>query len=154
MSMGGDFYALSDAQLQQVLTGELDFFDFYENDARQGGPAAVFSEGEDAWDWLRLRFEALDVAILGEHHSDMVPELAFYSTAAEVRMIAETLSALEEDQWQSLADLSDLADRDFYHQEYWLKDTEPAEVLELLMGLRDFYQQCARQGWALLYRIT
>ena len=55
MSLGGDFYALEQRHLAQILAGELDFFEFYEKTAAQDGPKAVFSEGEDAWQgWALL----------------------------------------------------------------------------------------------------
>lgn len=36
MSLGGDFYALEQRHLAQILAGELDFFEFYEKTYRAG----------------------------------------------------------------------------------------------------------------------
>ncbi len=154
MSLGGDFYALEQRHLAQILAGELDFFEFYEKTAAQDGPKAVFSEGEDAWHWLQLRFEALGLDILGVHETGLIPEAAFFSSAIEVQALAAALGQLSEQQLSALADLQDLADADFYHAEYWLEDAEPDEALMLLQALVAFYQHCAAQGWALLYRMT
>ncbi len=70
----------------------------------QDGPKAVFSEGEDAWHWLQLRFEALGLDILGVHETGLIPEAAFFSSATEVQALAAALGQLSEQQLSALAD--------------------------------------------------
>jgi hypothetical protein len=150
MSLGGDFYALSDAQLEQILDGTIDFFDFYELPAIDGGAAALFTEGEDAWDVLRHFFE--DIAVLGVHDTDLIPEAAFYSSAQQVQTIAAQLARFTRQDLDARFHEDSFQSGDYYHGECWLE--EPDELFEVIEALIAFYQDCAAKGYALIYRIT
>ena len=150
MSLGGDFYAMTDDQLTKILAGEIDFFDFYELTPEEGGAAALFTDGEDAWDVLMNFFNSIPV--LGVHQTDLIPEAAFYSSAQHVKQIAAKLAQLTRQDLQTRFDDEAFQAGDYYHGECWLE--EPDELFDVIDGLIAFYQDCAAKGYALLYRMT
>lgn len=150
MSLGGDFYAISDEQLHKILDQSIDFFDFYELKPDEGGAAALFTDGEDAWDVLMNFFT--DVPVLGVHQTDLIPEAAFYSSAQQVQQIAAQLAQLTQQDLQARFDDADFQAGDYYHGECWLE--EPDELFEVIEALIVFYQDCAAKGYALIYRMT
>ena len=138
MSMGGDFYALSDQQLQNLLDGSLDYAQFLDN-ALAEKPRECFSEGEIVWFELTQMLEPEYAC--GIENTDAIPEMSGYSFAEDVAGVAEELAALDE-----------AALRERYDEADMMPDF--AEMQRVIQSLTAFYQRAAQNGDAVLFRVT
>lgn len=154
MSMGGNFYALSDALLTRMVCasdGEPNdkgvVEDFY-NDCfmpfLDGGipnePREVFSDYEWHWYALTVLLDEEGVCGVDEFNGDSIG----YSRSSTVKTIASRLSTLTDDE---------------IHQRYIRHadeiDNPPLdEILELIHNLTAFYQRAAANGHAVVFRVT
>jgi hypothetical protein len=71
MSMGGDFYALSDDQLKRLLAGELAYADFLSK-----GPRECLSRFEPLW--YELSQVLAEEEGCGREQSQVIPELCSF----------------------------------------------------------------------------
>lgn len=136
--MGGDFYALSDQQLQNLLDGTLDYAKFLDDELEEK-PRECFSDGEIVWFELTQMLEPEYAC--GIENTDAVPEMSGYSLAEDVVGVAEELAALDE---------ATLRER------YAEADMVPTfdELYRVIQGLIAFYQRAAQNGDAVLFRVT
>ncbi|MFO1276337.1 MAG: DUF1877 family protein [Sphaerotilus natans] len=138
MSLGGDFYALSDDQLQRMLDGTLDPDRFLGQDEAER-PLACYAGAELVWHELQQLLSGQDA--LGQEMTTDIPEMSGYTWASEVPVIA--------------ADLADL-DRDALTrriERLGLTDQGPS-LLEIVGEVSGFYQQAAASGSAVVFRVT
>ena len=136
--MGGDWYAFTDAQLQRILDGELDWLKFLFDELPEK-PRECFSKAEPYWNEIRELLSDEDAC--GLEVTTQIPEATGYSFASDVEDVARRLSKLAED---------DLRKR------YAELDLEPdfAELYPLVKALIDFYQRAATNRDAVLFRVT
>ena len=139
MSMGGDFYALSDKQLESMLDGSLDYAEFL-YDELEDKPREVYADGE--YLWLELTRLLSDERACGAKHTDKIPEASGYAFYSDVASIAQGLSKLSEDELKSRYDDDGDIEASF------------EEVLGVVQGLTAFYVRAASNGDAVLFRVT
>ncbi len=138
MSMGGDFYALSDEQLQNMLDGTLDYVEFL-YDEIEDKPRECYADGEHVWLELTRLLDEEDAC--GVEHTDAIPEASGYAFSDDVASIAQNLAMLDEDELKSRYDDADM-------------DAPFDEMLGIVKGLVAFYERAASNGDAVLFRVT
>lgn len=138
MSMGGDFYALSDEQLQKMLNDELDYSKFLYDELNEK-PAECFSDAEYCWNDVREILTPEDAC--GIDITDSIPEVSGYSFSSDVKTIAARLERLNE---------SEIKER---HFELGI-ETELETMSGIIKGLVAFYLRAATNGNAVLFRVT
>ena len=138
MSMGGDFYALSDDQLQRMLDGSLDYAEFLYGEIEEK-PRECYSRGEHLWHELTRLLQNEDAC--GMEQTDAIPELSGYSFSGDVASTAKRLTALSEDQMRHRHDDENI-------------EAPIDEVLDIIKGVVEFYERAAANGDAVLFRVT
>ena len=134
----GDWYALTDAQLEQILDEELDWLAFLFNELPER-PRECFSGAEHYWNEIREFLSNEEVC--GLELTDQIPEAAGYTFSEGVQDIALSLSKLTEDDLRVRYDRLGL---------------EPNfdEMYPLVQRLADFYLRAATNRDAVLFRVT
>ena len=138
MSMGGDFYALSDDQLQRMLEGSLDYAEFLYGEIEEK-PRECYSRGEHLWYELTRLLQNEDAC--GMEQTDAIPEFSGYSVSGDVASTAKRLTALSEDQIRHRHDDENI-------------EAPIDEVLDIVKGVVEFYARAAANGDAVLFRVT
>lgn len=138
MSMGGDFYALSDNQLERMLDGALDYAKFLYDDLEEK-PRECFSKAEHCWDELMKLLS--DEEACGQEVTDAIPEISGFTFSGEVAAIASRLAQLTAVEIQSR------------HTALGL-DGEWESMYSVVKSLVEFYQRAASNGDAVLFRVT
>lgn len=138
MSMGGDFYAISDQQLKEMLDGKLDYASFLYNELEEK-PRECYSKGETVWFELTQLLSHENAC--GTENTYDIPEASGYSFSTQVSLIAQALSRLDE---------TELRDR--YNNE----DIEESfdTIFAVIKDLIEFYQRAAMHNDAVLFRLT
>ena len=138
MSMGGDFYAMSDDQLTRLLKGDLPYGDFlYDNPGEQ--PREALTKFEHLWYELSQ--------VLGEEQgcgaaqSEVIPELCSFSTSKEVAETARMLEKLDEAIILERCELAGV-------------EAPPADVWGAVKEVIAFYRRAAENKDAVLFRVT
>ncbi|WP_298610956.1 DUF1877 family protein [uncultured Thiothrix sp.] len=137
MSLGGDFYALSDQQLEDLLDGALGLaFLYNELDER---PRECYSGAEQAWYEL--------TQILGSamsdysEQTDAIPEMSQYTWANDVPRLAAELAQMDEADIESRYNSDEM-------------ETDLATLKGYIQAVVSFYQRAAQKGDAVLFRVT
>lgn len=155
MSMGGDFYALSDALLTRMVCasdsepndqGVVE--DFYEDcfmpllDGNiPNEPREVFSDYEWHWYPLTVLLDPEDACGMNHH---LGGDTIGYSFSSDVIDIAAALGKLTDDEI-----------RERYEDDIeQMHDAPVEELIELIHGVTAFYQRAAANGHAVLFRVT
>jgi hypothetical protein len=134
---GGDFYSMTEPQLEKLLAGELDYTTFLYDEGNEK-PHECFSRSEHLWYELTQLLE--EEGGCGTTPTDAIPEAAVWSTPDEVAATAVALDALQQDE---------LVDR----CETLGIEASP-ELLQTVEGLTAFYRRAADAGMAVLFRVT
>lgn len=137
MSFGGDFYALSDLQLEQLLEGSLGLSFLYNEDPEQ--PRECYADAEHAWLEL-MQLTTPEMSGYSEQ-TDAIPEMSQYSYSDDVKIIAQALADLDEDT---------VAER--YEQIEAQEDLENIQIY--IKDLTAFFQRAAQNNDAVLFRLT
>ena len=141
MSMGGDFYAISNDQLSRLLDETLYYVDFLHGELDEK-PNACFSSAEYFWYELT---ELLDIEnVRGLEITKNIPEAAGYSYSNDVKLTFESLTKLS----------NEVLQQRFERKAELMKKITFEEMLRLVKGLTDFYQYASNNGNAVLFRIT
>lgn len=137
MSLGGDFYALSDQQLENMLDGSLGLAFLY--DDLEERPRECYSDAEEAWYELTQILGAL-MSDYSER-TDAIPEVSQYTWADNVPKLAEKLA---------------LVDNAFIERRYNSSEMQTdLDTLKIyIKAITSFYQRAAQQGDAVLFRVT
>lgn len=138
MSMGGDFYAITDGQLARLLDGELPFSRFFHG-AGDEQPRECFSQAEHLWHELSQVLIAENAC--GANVTEEIPEMCGYSSSEDVARTAamlEQLDAASIEQRCARADLEEMI----------------PEILPAVQGLTAFYRRAADNGDAVLFHVT
>lgn len=138
MSLGGDFYALSDDQLQRLLDEKLYYGEFLAA-LLEEKPRECFSDGEYYWFELTRLLAPEDAC--GVDHTDVIPEMSGYSFAEQVLSTAQALARLSEEKLRQRHSQQGI-EQDF------------GELYSVIQGVIAFYQRAAQQGDAVLFRVT
>lgn len=155
MSMGGNFYALSDELLTNMECAsdgepneEGQVEDFYEDclipflDGNfPNEPREVFSGYE--WHWYPLTRLLSPEDACGVYH-ELGGDMMGYSFSSDVIGIAAALSQLTEDEIRTRYD------QEIEH----MNDAPVEELIELIQGVTAFYQRAAANRHAVLFRVT
>ncbi|WP_137936768.1 DUF1877 family protein [Chitinivorax sp. B] len=142
MSMGGDFYAMTDNQLDDLLSGELNYSEFLHNELAEA-PSDQFTKGEHVWYEITMLLK--EESVSGYDHTDAIPEQSGYSYANEVQSIAAELSRLDRE----------TLERRFAERAAGLGTRESFEtVYPILTGVIEFFQRAASRQQAVLFRVT
>lgn len=138
MSMGADFYAMSDEQLQLLLDEKIDYGSFL-YDELDFKPRACFTAAELIW--VELTELLIDEIFLLLETTYVIPEQTGYAFSNTVKVIARNLSELNEDKFRQYFDMV---------------DTEKSydEIYKIVVMLTGFYQRAAQNGDAVIFRIT
>lgn len=137
MSLGGDFYALSDQQLENLLEGSLGL-DFLYGDLEEQ-PRECYAEAEYAWYELTQMLGAI-MSNYSEQ-TDAIPEMSQYTWAADVPKLAESLARMDEAKIESLYKGDEM-------------QTDLATLKGYIQDVVSFYQRAATNGDAVLFRVT
>ena len=138
MSMGGDFYALSDEQLTRLLDETLDFGEFFYDEIEER-PRECYSGGELVWYELTQILTPEEGC--GVEHTDVVPEMSGYSFSDDVESVAKQLALLDDEEIKRR-----------YSQ---IETSESFErILEATQEVVAFYQRAAANKDAILFRVT
>ena len=89
MGAGGEFFALSDDQLQRLLSGELAHGGFLQPGGAEQ-PREAFTQAAQVWYELSQVLQA--EAACGAQQSDRIPDLVGYSSAQQVQATAAKLA--------------------------------------------------------------
>lgn len=137
MSVGGDFYALSDQQLDRLLFGALNYAAFLANELPEK-PSDCFTGAEYCWFDLT---QLLSDRVFGTP-TDLIPEAAGYVYAKQVPAVLQTtLTALDQAEFLSVCEAGEFAD-------------DATTLWAATQGLKAFYERAAAQGEAILFRVT
>ena len=134
---GGDFYAMTEQQLDKLLAGELDYSTFLHGEADEK-PHECFSQSEHLWYELTQLLE--EEGGCGTTPTDVIPEAAVWSSPDEVAATAVALAALTEDELVDRCETLDI-------------EASP-DLLQTVEGLTAFYQRAADAEMAVLFRVT
>jgi hypothetical protein len=134
---GGDFFALSDDQLQRLLAGQLDHAQFL---AAGGGEQPRERWSEAAQVWYELSQVLGQEGGCGKAQTARIPEMAGYSSAAEVAATAGQLAALGPDAIRTRCESA-------------LMEASVEQVQQAVQGLTAFFQRAAAAGDAVLFRV-
>jgi hypothetical protein len=138
MSMGGDFFALTDDQLARLLRGTLDYGDFlYDGPGER--PSECLADFEPLWFELTQVLAAERAC--GVRQTNLIPEICGYASSQEVVQIAARLAPLNAEVIGQRCRLIGT-------------DAGPAEVWPAVQALAAFYQRAAERGNAVLFRVT
>ncbi|MES2945987.1 MAG: DUF1877 family protein [Pseudomonadota bacterium] len=138
MSMGGDFYSITEDQLTRLLEGDLAYGDFlYDSEGEQ--PRECFSQFERLW--YELSKVTQEENGCGVEICDVIPEICTYSYPDDVAETSEMLAGLDEATIQERCEEEGI-------------ETPYQEVWAAVQGLKDFYQRAANNGDAVLFRVT
>lgn len=138
MSMCGVFYAISDDQLERLLSRKLDYAAFLASELPEK-PQSCFSDAE--YVWFELTDMLSDVQVRGVRHTEVIPEATGYAFSGDVRLIAWDCERLTEK-----------ACRSRYGQENRRESFDALYAIAL--KLRAFYMRAAERGEAVLFRVT
>lgn len=137
MSLGGDFYALSDQQLEDLLDGTLGLAFLYKE--LEEYPRECYSGAEQAW------YELTQIlgAIMSDYseQTDAIPEISQYTWATDVPKLAEKLARVDEAYIESSYNGDEMA-------------TDLATLKNYIQAVIRFYQRAAQNGDAVLFRVT
>ncbi len=138
MSMGGDFYALSDDQLTRLLDGSLDYGDFL-YDQIEERPRECYAGGEFVWYELTQILAPEDGC--GIEQTDAIPEASGYSFSDDVESVAKQLALLDDEEIK---------------RRYGKIETGESfeSVLKAVNEVVAFYQRAAANKYAVLFRVT
>jgi len=137
-SGGGDFYALSEDQLERLLAGKLAHADFL---AAGGGeqPRERFAQASAVWYELSQVLQA--EAACGKEQTTVIPAMAGYSNAAQVQATAGLLAKLAEPELRTRCAGA-------------LMEASVEQVLAAIKALTDFYARAAGNKDAILFRVS
>lgn len=136
--MGGDFYALSDAQLQHLLEGNWSPAEFLFGE-RDEKPRECYSGGEHVWYQLTQLLGEYEAC--GVEQTDAIPEFSGYTFSGDVPAIAAGLAGLDRDGMRVQYDDNDI-------------DAPFDELVDVALEVVAFYQRAAANGDAVLFRVT
>lgn len=138
MSMGGDFYALSDEQLTELLGEGMDYREFFYGESEER-PRECYSGGELVWHELTQILMPEEGC--GVEQTDVIPEASGYSYSGDVGAVAKELALLDDEEIQRR-----------YSQ---IETSESFEsVLKATKEVVAFYQRAAANKDAILFRVT
>lgn len=138
MSLGGDFFALSDEQLRRILEGTIDPDRFFGHD-EQEQPSACYAGAELVWFELQQLLSPEDAC--GRQVTSAIPEMSGYTFASEVPSIADDLGRLDSAILQRRIARLGL-------------EENGAALLQIVGEVTDFYRQAADSGSAVVFRVT
>ncbi len=138
MSMGGNFYAVTDQQLEGLLSGAIPHSRFLRG-RDDGQPRECFSQFEHLWHELGQVLSQEDAC--GVNVSEEIPEMCGYSSSQEVVKTAAMLDSLDANSVQQRC------------RQDGLEDSYP-ELWEAVQGLTAFYRRAANNGDAVLFHVT
>lgn len=137
MSLGGDFYALSDQQLEALLDGALGLAFLYNELEEQ--PRECYAGAEQAW------YELTQIlgTIMSDYseQTDAIPEMSQYTWADDVPKLAEKLARLDEAHIENRYNGDEM-------------ETDLATLKGYIQEVVGFYQRAAQNGDAVLFRVT
>jgi len=138
MSVEGGFYAVSDDQLDRLLSGELAYAPFLES----GGAEQPRETHVDALSvWYELSQVLQAEAGCGAEQTDRIPTMVGYSRAAQVQDTASRLAGLAEAEIRRRCESA-------------LMEATPDQVVRAVQGLAAFYQRAAANRHAVLFRVA
>lgn len=137
MGAGGEFFALSDDQLQRLLSGELAHAGFLQPGGAEQ-PREAFTQAAQVWYELSQVLQA--EAACGAQQSDKIPDLVGYSSAQQVQATAAKLAGLAEGEVRKRCDGA-------------LMEASVDDVVTAVQGLTAFYQRAAASKDAVLFRV-
>lgn len=137
-SGGGDFYALSDDQLQRLLAGQLDHEQFL---AAGGGeqPRERFAGANGVW--YELSQVLQPEAGCGAEQTTVIPAMSGYSYSARVAASAGQLAQLAEAEVRKRCEGA-------------IMEASADQVLAAIRELAAFYQRAAGNKDAILFRVS
>lgn len=135
MSMGGDFHAITNTDLEGLLAGDLDFDAYFAKGLDQR-PVECFSGGEHLWFELTQLLEPENGC--GANVSDLAPMGGTYSGPGEALATWKALSSLDRDE----------LNQRFAHLETGVGFEECFVVVK---DLTQFYERAARAGNAVFF---
>ncbi|MDS4031244.1 MAG: DUF1877 family protein [Candidatus Contendobacter sp.] len=138
MSFGGDFYAFSDKQLRDLLDGEVNYWEFLDNQMDEK-PRECFSKGEHVWFEISQMLEPEHAC--GMENTNAIPEMSGYSFSDDVKSIVEELVQLSEEEL-----------RERHGDAKIEQNFEP--LYQIIKELMEFYQRAAKNNDAVLFRLT
>lgn len=137
MSLGGDFYALTDLQLERMLEGALGLEFLY--DELEEKPRECYSEAEHAW--YELMQILSPVMMPFSEQTDTIPEMSQFSWAHEVVELAEELVEIDDEMIEERYDPEEM-------------NTDLDTLKGYIKKIVSFYQRAAQHGDAVLFRVT
>ena len=138
MTSGGDFYALSDDQLQRLLSGELEPARFLAAGGAEQ-PRECYAKCEPVW--YELSQVLQPEAACGAEQTSVIPQMCGYSNSEQVQETARKLAALAQDDVRGRC-----ADA--------IMEAPKEQVLEAVQGLTAFFQRAAANHDAVLFRVS
>lgn len=138
MSSGGDFYALSDDQLQRLLAGDLDHVKFLATGGPEQ-PRECYAKCEPVWYELSQVLQPENAC--GAEQTSAIPQMCGYSNSDQVQDTARKLAALAQDEVRGRC-----ADA--------IMEAPMEQVLEAVQGLTAFFQRAAANRDAVLFRVS
>ena len=139
MSLGGDFYALTDNQLSRVLDGRLDYSKFLFDELPNEQPRECLGDFEPLW--LALCNVLEEEKACGIEQTDQIYLMCSYCFANDVARIAPLLGVLTESVIQERCEQREV-------------EGDPQEVWEAVQALTQFYQRAAQNADAVLLRVA
>ena len=135
---GGNFYALTDDQLQRLLSGQLAHAQFLQAGGGEQ-PREKYAKAEQFWYELSQVLQG--EAACGAEQTDKIPEMVGYSNSQQVQSTAAKLAALGDAEIRTRCEGA-------------MMDATPEQVLAAVHDLKDFYQRAATNKDAVLFRVS
>lgn len=135
---GGDFYALTDDQLQRLLAGELAHAAFLQ---KGGGEQPREAFARVAKVWYELSQVLHGEAACGAEQTDKIPAMVGFSYSQQVQATAGQIAALPETEIRTRCAGA-------------LMEASVDEVLVAVRDLQAFYQRAAANKDAVLFRVS
>ena len=138
MGMGGDFYALTDDQLERLLDGRLAYGRFLHFEGEEF-PRECLSDFEHFWFELTQVLAPEDAC--GAMQGEEIPELCGYSDSEQVARTAARLEALDEAMIRRRCERADI-------------EAPLEEIVQAVHAVIAFYRRAAQRQSAVLFRVT
>ena len=142
MSMGGDFYAMSNKQLEDVLAQEVDWSAFLYGELDEK-PRDVYSELN--WHWYAMSRIFSAEGLHGSEFAEHIPEITSYAFAHEAGDHIDVLNNLSEDELKQRFDGLDEEERGGLTFD---------ELMTYFNSLKEFFKRVNENQNAILFRVT
>lgn len=152
MSLGGCYVAIKQEQLDDII------------DKGHSLSEVVFDDNstlrtyslEQAWDAIRILLMDVAPAAIGSNELEGVDlgETCLYLTPSEVNEVNKQISSLTKETIIELFNSAQFQEAEFYWDNLWKEEDNLEELIDFILGLKEFLQKSAQEKETVLFYLT